>query len=488
MLIKLGKTVRVAQQEDAPLGFEMTSLPHHEGNAVHEVQLLLPSGTITEEERAQRRSRAIQSRDEDRWVQDPLGDSQENNSKRSFVTAAISTQPVRTHASRSRQRPLPPVRPSSPLGDLDVEKERDYLRQCAAFDERRQRKRFEQLLKPRSTHAVMRVAIFAWEEPLALLKRSQNTPDRDVHKRNKTLYTAIADKGHLRAVGYPLNQHSKVLQALAQLRQQMPHFSDVVDLVQQSVVLSFARQAPLKIPPVLLLGPPGVGKTHFTQALARALLLPVHSRGFDGDTTASSLTGSDKHWGNSTSGLVFDLLVLGDSASPVVLLDELDKARTSRYADPLSPLHSLLEPVSAKAVRDRSLDVEVDASHIVWIGTANYPKLIPETVRSRFREFVIEPPTGAAALHMAEVIAASVHERMGTALFEAPGRHIAHTLAHLTAREQVQTLEQAFGSAFSEGRRSLQIEDLPRDSLVDDVRYGHRATLQGSPESRRWLH
>jgi hypothetical protein len=149
MLSKVGKTIGVAQQEDAPLGFEMCSLPYHEGNAVHAIQLLLPTGAVTEEERAQRRKRAIQSRDQDHWVQDPPRVRPETGSKRSTATGAISPQPPRSRTSRSPQRPSPPERPSSPLGELDVEKERDYLRQCAAFDERRQRKRFEQLLKSR---------------------------------------------------------------------------------------------------------------------------------------------------------------------------------------------------------------------------------------------------------------------------------------------------------------------------------------------------
>ena len=50
--------------------------------------------------------------------------------------------------------------------------------------------------------------------------------------------------------------------------------------------------------------------------------------------------------------------------------------------DPPEVLHSLLQPVSAANVRDISLYLELDASQITWIATANYPWWVPATLRS----------------------------------------------------------------------------------------------------------
>ena len=79
--------------------------------------------------------------------------------------------------------------------------------------------------------------------------------------------------------------------------------------------------------------------------------------------------------------------------SPLVILDELDKAEVSYRGDPLNPLHNLLEPVSAREFRDESISMPIDASHVIWIATANYLGKIP----LRARPFVTVPVVAAGA-------------------------------------------------------------------------------------------
>lgn len=45
------------------------------------------------------------------------------------------------------------------------------------------------------------------------------------------------------------------------IRSESPHFSDVISLVQRAARLSLVTQSPLAIPPLLLLGEPGIGKS-----------------------------------------------------------------------------------------------------------------------------------------------------------------------------------------------------------------------------------
>ena len=104
----------------------------------------------------------------------------------------------------------------------------------------------------------------------------------------------------------------------------------------------------------------------------------------------AGLAGSSSVYSNSEPGEVFKTLVEEDHLSPIVILDELDKAGTSIHGDPLSPLHTLLEPVTAKHFRDASVGLPIDASAVIWIATANYLSRIPRTLLSRFEVFEIE--------------------------------------------------------------------------------------------------
>lgn len=297
-------------------------------------------------------------------------------------------------------------------------------------------------------------------EPLKLISEAKGkTPDKDIHKRNESLYKQLKLKGHLRTLAYPEDLPTH----LEHLRRCFPHFSCVLDLVKDQYSLSKLSTKPFSIPPILLGGSPGIGKTRFTQDLAKALGTPMRRHSFDNNQSGSSLLGSDRHWANTSYGLVFDMVVLGQHANPVVLLDEIDKASRREGVDPLASLHSLLEPVTSMRVRDLSVELEFNASHVIWIATANDLTRIPESLRSRFQVFCIDHPSGAQSLQMAEVIAEEVHKEIGVPKFEPPSRKLVHFIAHLTAREQTHALRRAYSAAISSGRNHLLTIDLPEE-------------------------
>ena len=196
--------------------------------------------------------------------------------------------------------------------------------------------------------------------------------------------------------------------------------------------------------------------------------------------------GAARNWANTSLGLVFELVCLGERADPLILLDELDKARRSHNNDPVAPLHSLLEPLTAKKVTDISAGIEFDASHILWVATANDLDRIPESILSRFQVFNIAMPTAEQAMALAQAVGAAVLRRMNAnvnaqcgaeedslaaavgTVFTPPPQRLYNLLAHLTPREQIQALEHAYATALANGRRQLKREDLPPDVLGAD--------------------
>ncbi|MDP3883650.1 AAA family ATPase [Hydrogenophaga sp.] len=312
---------------------------------------------------------------------------------------------------------------------------------------------------------VSQVQVYAWDEPIKLLAHTgPSTSDRHLSARDKDLYERLKDLGAFRTLRHRWT-YAATLDALGELGLQQPHFREVIDFVRARIVLAREVASPVALPPILLVGPPGVGKTHFTLALAKAMERPIERHSFDADYTGSALMGSDRHWGNTKTGRVFNAICLGESADPIILLDELDKADVVSRSNALGPLHSLLEPLTARDVVDISAGIRFDASHVFWIATANELRHIPKPIQSRFRIFNLQAPTAGQALDLARAVTGSVHKRFPT--FEVPHRHLVTLVAHLTPREQVQALEQAFAAAATNGRRHLLCQDLPADVLQD---------------------
>lgn len=359
---------------------------------------------------------------------------------------------------RRRKQALAKSEPSAAKPKpLDYDQERERLRMLAN----------DQLdLNPETEFQVYETLA-----PLVLIKRHA-PPSQEDKQRNADIYRTLAEKGPVRRLAQGMDD----LKELDTLEQALPHLREVIAFVRSQIQLSRANKDGLYIPPILLAGEPGVGKTHFAQELAGILGMPVHLQSMDTDVSNAVFLGSDKKWGNSQMGVLFELIGLGEYANPMIILDELDKAsRHNSGGLATQSLHSLLEPVSARNVRDVSLEIEFDASRVFWMATANEPELIAAPLRSRFKEFWIEQPSAAEAIQMAQAMVSRVVPELAPQNFEVPGRPFAVQLAHLSAREIYQTLREAVAKAVVNGRSHLLQSDLP-------------AALRSHEARKTWLH
>lgn len=266
-------------------------------------------------------------------------------------------------------------------------------------------------------------------------------------------------RGETRVAGLKADWRARI----EKMRADMPHLSQVIARIEACCALAGISRRPLRIPPLLLVGPPGVGKTHFAMRVAELLGVPQFIYALESAETVSVLTGAEKHWSNSEPGQLFKLIMQGEYANPLVVLDELDKVSAgSNHYRPANALHAVLEPSTAKRLRDKCMDLVFDASFTVYVATANRLSTIDASLLSRFELFHIDEPGPRAAVSIARAVGHQVLRELNLMRrFEAPAGEVIQQLALLgSPRQMHKVLVAAVGRAAVSGRTHVSVADL----------------------------
>ena len=226
-----------------------------------------------------------------------------------------------------------------------------------------------------------------------------------------------------------------------QLEKEFPNFKDVISFYKGFFILNKSRnlknyQAPR---PLLLLGKPGIGKTRFAKRLAQVLGTDYKFLDSNSITSGAVLTGHNVSWRGADAGFIFKTLAPCSTLSPIILLDEVDKLSSDRSHSPFSTFHQLLEPENSRSLYDEFLEIEFNASFIIYILTANDIKDIPDSLISRMNIFDIQNPDHEQMKSISQTIFTEL--LAGSKLFKPKLPHeVLNILQELSPREVYQVL------------------------------------------------
>ncbi len=253
--------------------------------------------------------------------------------------------------------------------------------------------------------------------------------------------------------------------AVDELTESSPNFVDVVDDLRKFLALAVSGNEAVQFTPMLLLGEPGLGKTYFAKRLAQALGTGFEFVSMSSLTAGWVLTGASAQWQNARPGKVAQTLIEGEYANPVVVLDEVDKAGGDSRYDPMGALYSLLERDTAVHFKDEFIDVDMDASHILWVATANDESAIPEPILNRMNVYAIERPDAEGSRRIALAVYHEILDAHHWPFPHEPSESVLERLASVPPRDMRKLLLDAFGTARLADRDHLTPEDIDARKL-----------------------